>query len=152
MDLRSLLRVEPTSGPASAGLLALRIVTGIGLMFHGWKKIQNPFGWKPDSSIPGVFQLLAAVSEFGGGLAFALGLLTPVAAFGVLCTMAVAASTHIAKGDPFIAPGRPSYELALLYLAAALTLLGGGPGRLSLDAVLFGIRARRGERETTGTA
>ena len=122
---------------ASLGLLALRVFAGVALMFHGWGKIQKPFGWMgPDAPVPSILQALAALSEFGGGLALVLGLLTPLAMLGVLCTMAFAASTHISRGDPFV--GRGSWELAGVYFAVAVCLLLAGPGRYSLDAKLFG--------------
>lgn len=120
----------------SVGLLALRSIAGVALMFHGWGKIQDPFGWMgPDAPVPGFLQALAALSEFGGGLAFVLGLLVPVAAFGVLCTMAFAAFIHITRGDPFV--GSPGWELAGIYFVIALLMLLAGPGRFSLDALLF---------------
>ncbi len=128
-------------GPPAVGLLMLRVVAGAAFMFHGWMKIQNPFGWMgPDSGMPAVLQALAALSEFGGGLCWILGLLTPLASFGILCTMGVALSRHIPHGDPFV--GRPpSFELALVYLSVAMLFLLRGPGVLSLDALVF----RRGE-------
>jgi putative oxidoreductase len=123
---------------ASLGLLALRVFAGTALMFHGWGKIQSPFGWMgPDSPIPGVLQGLAALSEFGGGLALILGLLTPLAMLGVLVTMAVAALFHISGGDPFVGSPR-SWELAGVYFTVAVSVLLAGPGRYSLDAKLFG--------------
>jgi putative oxidoreductase len=47
---------------------------------------------------------------------------------------------HIKAGDPFVAgpKGGRSYELAAVYLCAALGILLTGPGRLSIDALLFG--------------
>ncbi|HEY1172433.1 MAG TPA: DoxX family protein [Verrucomicrobiae bacterium] len=125
----------------SIGLLLLRLVVGLAFMFHGWGKIQKPFEWMgPDAKMPGYLQMLAAVSEFGGGLAWMLGALIPLASFGILCTMAVAVHTHmIAKGDPFVSnTGGGSYELAGVYLTVALLLLLAGPGRFSLDKVIFG--------------
>lgn len=110
-------------------------------MFHGWGKIQKPFSWMPpDAPIPGFLQFLAALSEFGGGLALIIGLLTPIAAFGIACTMAFATfGVHMSAGHPFVATsGGPSYELAAIYLAAALLIILTGPGRYSLDALLFG--------------
>src|SRR5688572_30546333 len=104
---------------ASAGLLILRIVAGLAFMLHGYGKIQNPFGWMgPDAGTPGILQGLAALSEFGGGLAWILGLLTPLASFGIACTMAVAIRLHaIVMGDPFVptGPGQGAYELAALF-------------------------------------
>jgi putative oxidoreductase len=108
---------------------------------HGWPKIQNPMAWMgPEAPVPGILQMAAALAEFGGGICWALGLLTPLASFLIACTMAVAAFTvHIPAGDPFVAKGGgPSYEPALGYLAIALMLLLVGPGRLSLDWLLFG--------------
>lgn len=134
------------SNRASWGLLALRLVVGVAFMFHGWGKIQNPFGWMgPDSPIPGFLLALAALAEFGGGLALIVGLLTPLAALGQIATMLVAIfKVLIPGGAPFIAakPGENSYELALVFLVVNVLFLLAGPGRLSLDYLLFGKRVK----------
>src|SRR3954452_16014515 len=131
-------------GPGAGGLLVLRLVAGTAMMLHGWPKIQHATSWMgPKAPVPGVLQALAALAEFGGGFCWVLGLLTPLASFLILCNMAVAAGTvHIPAGHPFVAsqPGGPSYEPALGYLAIAVLLLLAGPGRLSLDWLLFGRR------------
>lgn len=124
-------------GRAATGLLILRVLAGLGLMMHGSTKIGNPFGWMgPDAPVPGVFQFLAAFSEFFGGLALIVGLLTPLAALGIMATMLTAAFTAHAN-DPFVG-GPPSKEPALSYFAIALTLFLTGPGTLSLDKFVFG--------------
>ena len=94
----------------------------------------------PGAPIPGFLQAVAALSEFGGGIGLVLGLLSPLASFLLACTMIVAIGTvHLPHGDPFVSPtGGRSWELAASYLAAALTVLLAGPGRLSLDYLLFG--------------
>jgi putative oxidoreductase len=121
----------------STGLLILRIIAGAGMMFHGWKKIQNPMGWMgADSGTPAIFQALAAIAEFGGGAALIFGLLTPLASFGIAATMLVAISKHVGKGDPFFGKGG-SWELAAIYLAIAVLLMLIGAGRFSLDEILF---------------
>jgi putative oxidoreductase len=126
----------------SLALLLLRAVAGLAFVFHGYGKIQNPLGWMgPDATIAGILQLLAAVSEFGGGIAWMLGLLTPLFSLGLASTMVVATYFHAVKfGDPFVpsGPGQGSYELAAVYLCVALLLLLAGPGRFSLDRLLFG--------------
>lgn len=130
-------------GRAALGLLIVRMIFGVGIMQHGWGKIRNPFGWMgPDADVPGVLQALAAVSEFGGGLALILGLLTPLAMFGLACTMLYAVvMVHLKAGDPFVARGGgSSWELAGLYLGVALLMLFAGPGKYSLDAAIFGKR------------
>ena len=122
---------------SSFGLLALRLVAGTAFMVHGWGKIQQPLSWMGDT-VPGPLQALAAIAEFGGGLAWILGLLTPIASFGLLCTMLVAVYLMAVQwGKPFVDPKGGSYELALVYAVIALLLLVIGPGRFSLDRVLF---------------
>ncbi len=139
-------------GRGAWGLLFLRLAAGAALMLHGWPKMQNPFGWMPpEAPIPGVLQFLAAFSEFGGGLALILGLLTPIAAFGIACTMAVATlMVHLTQGHPFVAArGGPSYEIALVYFAVALLMMLAGSGVLSLDYLLFGRGSRFASADTT---
>ncbi|AGC48733.1 hypothetical protein MYSTI_07461 [Myxococcus stipitatus DSM 14675] len=127
----------PPSTTASVGLLVLRVVAGAAFMLHGWSKIQNPFSWMgADASVPGVLQALAALSEFGGGLAWILGALVPLASLGIFFTMAVATHFHaVIKGDPFVGH-TGSYEIALLYLALAVAMMTVGPGKFSVDALL----------------
>jgi putative oxidoreductase len=130
----------PLSSRVSSGLILLRLVAGLAFMHHGYTKIQNPFGWMgPNSDIPGVFQALAALSEFGGGLAWILGMLMPLACFGIACTMGVALWTHaMVRHDPFVAKGGgPAYELASVYFCVAILFLLAGPGRFALDTLLF---------------
>lgn len=132
------------SARVSASLLILRLVVGLAFIFHGYGKIQNPFAWMgPNAGVPGVFQALAAVSEFGGGLAWMLGLLTPLASFGLACTMTVAVWMHTTVlHDPFVSlKGGRSYELAGVYLCVAILLLLAGPGRFSVDRIVFGENA-----------
>lgn len=138
-----ILRPRPLPAPASVGLLVLRLVAGPAFVVHGWGKIRDPFGWMgPDAPIPGFFQALAAVAEFGGGLAWTVGLLTPLASFGLACTMAVAVYFHAAVlGDPFVATGPGgSFEPAAVYFCVAVLLLLAGPGRWSADRLIFGER------------
>lgn len=130
----------------SLALLALRLTVGVAFMFHGWGKIQHPMDWMgPDATIPGFFQLLAAISEFGGGLAWALGLVTRLACLGIGSTMIVALHTHvIQRGDPFVSnTGGPAFELALVYFCVTLVLLSLGPGAFSLDRLIFGLGAAK---------
>jgi putative oxidoreductase len=130
-------------GRVAVGLLILRLVVGLGLMSHGWFKIQKPFGWMGESSAHATLQALAALSEFGGGLAIALGFLTPLAALGVLCTM-IGAWYFRNQGNPWLSldPKAKTFELAALYGSLALTLIFTGPGRFSVDALIWGRKKR----------
>lgn len=123
----------------SMALLLLRLVVGVAMMYHGSRKIQNPFGWMTDGT-PAFLQFLAAISEFGGGIALILGLVTPLAMLGLACTMAVATHMHAVKrGDPFVSmTGGPAFELALLFFSISVMFIVIGPGKFSLDKVIFG--------------
>ena len=121
-------------------LLLVRLVVGLAFMHHGYGKIQNPLTWMgADSDYPGFLQALAAISEFFGGAALALGFLTRIAAFGIVCTMSVAVHLHLFKmGDPFVSSsGGGSYEHSLLFLVIGILFLFAGPGRFSLDQIIF---------------
>ena len=108
---------------------------------HGAQKL---FGWFGGGGLRGtagffgslgfraplVTALLAALAETGG-LAFAAGLLTPLAALGIVVVMVTAiAIVHWPKG---FFNGAGGYEFNLLLLAVALSVAGTGPGRFSLD-------------------
>ncbi len=143
MSIKRFYTVSEHSILADVALLLTRVVAGLAFTIHGWSKIQNPFGWMgPEGFAPGIFQALAAISEFAGGLAWILGLLTPLASLGIAATMAVAFSFHaFMRGDPFVSmTGGPSFELAALYFSLALLLIATGPGRVSFDRKLFGPR------------
>ena len=94
-------------GRGAVGLLILRVVMGAAFILHGWPKFQNAFHWMDREDAPGppgLLQALAAFSEFGGGIALIVGLLTPLAALGIACTMIGAlAMVHLPHGDPFVA-------------------------------------------------
>ena len=130
------------SGAGAVALLLVRLVMGAAFVLHGWPKIQNPATWMNAmgmEQVPGFLQALAALAEFGGGLALIMGLLTPLAALGLICQMIGALSlVHLPQGDPFVSMQGTSYELPLMYLVLAILLLVLGPGRFSLDYLLVG--------------
>jgi putative oxidoreductase len=132
-------------GWGALALLLIRLVMGMAFILHGWPKIQNPMGWMNamgGSSVPSFLQGVAAIAEFGGGIGLILGLLTPIAAFGLVCQMLGALIlVHLPQGHPFVAQGGPSYELPLIYLVISIMLIALGPGKWSLDAFLFARKA-----------
>jgi len=130
-------------GPGAVGLLLVRLVTGAAFVLHGWGKFQHPdgaLGWMgPTAPVPGLLQAMAVFAELGGGAGLILGLATPLWCLLLAGTMGVAINFHAGMGHGFVAtgPGQPSFELAAAYLANVLMLLLAGPGKLSVDAILF---------------
>ncbi|MDH6539582.1 DoxX family protein [Streptomyces lavendulae] len=133
----------PTTTAHDAGLLLLRVVLGLTVAAHG---VQKLFGWFDGGGITGTGQfftasgypagetmaVVAGLTETLGGLALAVGLLTPLAGAAVLGTMINAAAVH--GPGAFFAPKGMEYELLLAVAAAALTL--SGPGRFAVDRLL----------------
>ena len=68
------------------------------------------------------------------------GLLTRLGSLGISSVMVVALATvHLKMGHPFVAAkGGPSFELPAVYLACAIMFFILGPGKFSLDALVFG--------------
>ena len=128
-----------------AGLLVLRLTVGLLLAGHGAQKL---FGWfggagfvKTARNMPRMgfrpgwlWATLAAVSEFGGGLALAAGLLMPLPAVGIIAALGVAVFKAHWKNGLWNAKGGIEYPLTLLLVAATLGLV--GAGSYSLDALI----------------
>ncbi|RPH95924.1 DoxX family protein [candidate division KSB1 bacterium] len=124
---------------ADFGLLFLRVAVGLGLIIHGWLKLSAGVNVFADNLIepigfpyPLLFAWLSVAAEILGGFFFILGLWTRWAAIPVIVNMAIAAFNPLAPAA-FIAPGKPSKELALAYLVTAITVLLLGPGPYAVD-------------------
>ena len=130
---------------ASWAPLALRIPIGIIFVAHGAQKLFGAFGgyglegtgqfMASLGLTPGyLMALLAGSAEFFGGLALLFGVLVRPAAAALAFAMVIAIfSAHFSKGL-FLANG--GYEFGLALLAASVSLLISGGGRLSVDAAL----------------
>lgn len=145
-NLKRFFQTNQQSTSESVALLLLRLIVGIAFILHGSGKITNPFGWMPaGAGVPEFFQFLAAISEFGGGIALLLGLFTRLGAVGLFFTMSVATAMHaFVLKDPFVnLAGGSSFEPALGYLGVSILFLIIGPGKFSLDQKIFGKKMLR---------
>ncbi|MFA9476927.1 DoxX family protein [Phycisphaerales bacterium AB-hyl4] len=128
--------LTPPITVGDAVLTAVRIGTGLSIALgHGWGKVKDPSGIIGVSEslgfpLPTLAGWMAALSEFGGGILLAVGLLTRPAAFLILVTMSVAIYAHAFRwGDPFV----QGWELAFLFWMLALQYVVFGAGRFGVD-------------------
>lgn len=135
-----------------AALTLFRVVVGVIMAAHGLQTAMDPAQFQGHLEqmgfpLPSLMTYLAIAGELFGGLGLAVGLLTPIAAFGVACTMIVAIATVHLKHGLFAANG--GFEYPLLLLMSALWFMAAGAGPWSVDAI---IRAARGARPSTVSA
>jgi putative oxidoreductase len=130
--------------------LVVRVMLGIVMFPHGAQKVFGWFGgygfagtmsfFTDKMHIPVFFAFLAIMAEFLGSLGLILGLLTRVAAFGILCNMIVAIwMVHWPNGffmNWFGAQKGEGFEYHLLAMAICLALLISGGGKWSVDRAI----------------
>lgn len=124
------------------GLLALRLVIGLAFAAHGSQKLFGWFGGGGPAGTaaffgslgyraPALMALAAGLSELVGGLLFAAGLATPLAAL-MLATVMLNAIVTVNWTKGFF----EGYELDVTFLTVALAIVATGPGRLSFDRAI----------------
>jgi putative oxidoreductase len=136
-------------GATDAALLLNRLVLGVFFAISGFHKLFVPKRHREfrktldKAGVPllGVMEWFVGGVEFLGGLAVSVGLLSPLAALGLLAVSAVAALTT--GGDKL--PKEPLdaadtfdsvlYLPEVLYIAMAALVILAGPGAYSLDAM-----------------
>jgi putative oxidoreductase len=122
------------------GLLFLRLSIGtIMAVSHGWGKLANystmassfadPIGLGITTSL-----LLTIFAELFCSIALILGLATRAAVVPLIITMIVAVIV-VHGNDPWM-----KQEFGMIYLISYCTLLLTGPGRYSIDSILFGAQ------------
>lgn len=130
---------------AGIAALALRVPVGIIFAAHGAQKLFGWFGgyglegtggWMDSIGLsPGVVMaFLAGAAEFFAGIALVLGMLTRPAALALSIAMLVAIfAVHFQNG---LFMSNNGYEFGLALLAASVSLLFSGAGKVSVDNLL----------------
>ena len=110
-----------------------RIIVGVLFMVHGLQKIFGILGAKGAATAFSLFWF-AGIIEITVGMLLVIGLLTRIAAIIGVIEMIVAYITVHMKSAVF--PWANGGELALLYLAAFLILVGFGSRKWSIDRLI----------------
>jgi putative oxidoreductase len=127
----------------------IRVILGIVFFAHGAQKALGLFGGPGFSSTIGSFQqigipawltVLAIAAEFLGGLGLLVGLLTRIAALGIIVNMVVAILMVHSRVGFFMnwngnQPGE-GFEFHLLAIALGLAIVVKGAGAFSVDRIL----------------
>jgi putative oxidoreductase len=155
----SILFGTTSSGLAvDVALLAVRIALAWVFLYYGAAKL---FGAFPDAGLNGIhqtalymsqtahlrpgelFALLAGLTEFGGGVAMALGFCTRLAGLALFGDMVLATVTVTWATGLSSATSPPGYQLNLALGALALAAALVGAGRYSIDAQISRALGRR---------
>ncbi|WP_239618215.1 DoxX family protein [Cohnella mopanensis] len=126
------------------GLLLLRVVVGLLFAGHAMQKLAGWFGGHGLAGTGGFFEsigikpgrtmaLLAGLAELVGGLLFAFGLFTPLAALLIVLTMLMAIVKVHGKNGLWVTQNGYEFNLVLIVIAVSVALI--GPGDYSLDAL-----------------
>ncbi|WP_234995806.1 DoxX family protein [Streptoalloteichus hindustanus] len=127
---------------ADLGLLVLRLVLGGTFVAHGAQKLFGAFDGPGIDGFAGylaglgfqqttLMAWITGLTEFVGGILVVLGLLTPLAAAGLLGVMISSVAVKWPNG--FFTGTGQGFELDLVLAAAAACLLLAGPGRAAMD-------------------
>jgi putative oxidoreductase len=129
--------IGTSNGIWQAGTIILRVVAGLiifryGLEIFSQDKMAGYSSWLADLGFPSprLMATVGKVIELAGGLLMAIGLFTRLAAVPLIITMSVIC---FVMGEPEFLAADASLLLMLIYLHFLFT----GPGKLSLDYILF---------------
>ncbi len=128
MNFNFLNRLQPLAQ------LVMRLVLGAIMIAHGYHKVWGGFHQHMDKvgslGLPSWMAYLSAGTEFFGGIAIVLGLLTRFFSVAIVIEMAIAIwKVHLKNGLMGHGPTQPGFEfpLAVGTIALALACFGGGP-------------------------
>jgi putative oxidoreductase len=125
------------------GVVALRLVLGVTMVYHSWDKVYPGAGGLTHGhllaavehfndyvvrlGLPRWLGYLSTAAEFVGGICMLLGFLTRFWAFLILCNMLVALVLVNVRH------GYAASEYSLALVAIALMILLAGPERMAVD-------------------
>jgi putative oxidoreductase len=135
---------EPPPLSFTLAMTMLRSIAAMVVIAYGWQNWQQLANWKAELVRFGVVEpevaatwILAAIFLLGLGLA--LGWMTRLWSFGLLCSTLSVLAVAYANGSLHLG----AFEYPLLVAAVSFVLLTTGGGRISVDRFLFERAQRR---------
>lgn len=113
------------------GPLPIRILAGLAFIAHGIPKLSDPAmtqGFFGNIGLPPELAILIGLLEVIGGFALLVGIVTRIAS--ILFIIEMIGATTIAKLSEGFVGG---FELELLLISVAISLLLTGPGKISIE-------------------
>ena len=112
---------------ADLGLLLLRLMVSLVFFTSGWNHVKNPDERSRSIGMNRGFTLFLGAAEILGSLGIAFGVLTQLAAIGLILIMlgAIQKKVFVWHID-FWASNGWNYELMLIVMCVAILLTGGG--------------------------
>ncbi len=111
----------------------VRLAVGVIFIVHGTAKFDPGFvGFLAQLGIPAEMQIPIALAETVPGIMLIFGVLTRIAS-SILAIIMVGAIFYVKKAGNLM--GQGGYEIDLILLAANLTIIVLGPGRVSISYV-----------------
>ena len=112
---------------ADFGFLLLRIMVGLVFITSGWNHLRNPAERSKSIEMGKRFTIFLGAAEACGGLGVAFGVLTQLAAIGLILIMLGAIQKKIFVWHiPFWANNGWHYDLMLVIMNLVIVLTGGG--------------------------
>jgi len=132
-----MLQILEATNAIGLAPIPLRIIIGVLFAIHGYPKInvhrQQIAGALQGAGIPPKLTFIVGVLEFFGGIALIVGFLTPLVA-GLFSLLMI--GTTVLQRAKFRKGFAGGYELDLVLLAAAVSLVILGAGAVSIDQFL----------------
>jgi len=111
--------------------LGIRLTVGVIFLVHGIGKTANPGfgGFLGSLGLPAEMIIPIALAEIVPGILLIIGVLSRISA-SLLSIIMLGAIFHVKKAENFT--GQGAYEFDLILLAANLSIITMGPGRISI--------------------
>ena len=124
-------------GYSDLALLLMRLLVGLVFVTSGWSHVTDPVGRAQSIGMSPGFTRFLGVAELAGGLGVAFGVLTQVAALGLILIMLGAIQKKIFVWKTgFWGKNSSGWHYDLLMIVMCLVIATTGGGRYVLDGTL----------------